>query len=241
MPKPLLLRRPSGLYARFRLPSEVFRRLDVRFLVRSLGHVRGDAARLMAARMGYALARAIETTGERVDKKLLDAALAAAQRGEVVPYKITLPSGHIRTSARRRRCRPTRRAASPARRVNRAPATSVAIGWRRRTRAAAHGAVTTTPSTPARPTRRPAAPTRHRRPLPPVRPASPAARGRRRPTRIAAGRSPVARRRRAPTRHRRPRRPARAAATRPAAAGPRRRTRAARGPTAADRAPRRRA
>lgn len=95
MPKPLLLRRPSGLYARFRMPSEVFRRLDVRFLVRSLGHVRGDAARLMAARMGYALARIIETAGERVDKKLLDAALAAAQRGEVVPYKITLPSGHI--------------------------------------------------------------------------------------------------------------------------------------------------
>ena len=51
--------------------------------------MRGDAARLVAARMGYALARTIETAGERVDKKLLDAALAAAQRGEVSPYKIT--------------------------------------------------------------------------------------------------------------------------------------------------------
>jgi integrase len=100
MPKPLLLRRPSGLYARFRLPSEVFRRLDVRFMVRSLGALRGDAARLVAARMGYALARAIETTGERVDKKLLDAALAAAQRGEVAPYKITTtPGGGITVEA----------------------------------------------------------------------------------------------------------------------------------------------
>lgn len=100
MPKPLLLRRPSGLYARFRLPSKVFGRLNVRFLVRSLGALRGDAARLVAARMGYALARAIETTGERVDKKLLDAALAAAQRGEVAPYKITTtPGGGITVEA----------------------------------------------------------------------------------------------------------------------------------------------
>src|SRR5450759_4846759 len=93
MPKPLLLRRPSGLYVRFLLPADVFRRLNVRFLVRSLGNLRGDAARLTAARMGYALAKTIQAVGKRVDKKLLDDTLAAAARGEVRRYELTMPGG----------------------------------------------------------------------------------------------------------------------------------------------------
>jgi integrase len=98
MPKPLLLRRPSGLYVRFLLPADVFRRLNVRFLVRSLGDLRGDAARLTAARMGYALAQTIAAAraggrGGRMDKKLLDDTLAAAARGEVRRYELTMPGG----------------------------------------------------------------------------------------------------------------------------------------------------
>jgi Integrase len=56
MPKPLLLRRPSGLYVRFLVPVALRDAVGSRFLVRSLGNRRGDAARLEAARLGYALA-----------------------------------------------------------------------------------------------------------------------------------------------------------------------------------------
>jgi len=55
MPKPLLLRRPSGLYVRFLVPVALRAAVGSRFLVRSLGNRRGDAARLEAARLGYAL------------------------------------------------------------------------------------------------------------------------------------------------------------------------------------------
>ncbi|MEO5623460.1 MAG: site-specific integrase [Dokdonella sp.] len=95
MPKPLLLRRPSGLYVRFLLPAAVFRRLNVRFLVRSLRGLRGDAARLTAARMGYALAQTIAGAGERMDKKLLDDTLARVARGEFKRYELTSGPGGV--------------------------------------------------------------------------------------------------------------------------------------------------
>jgi integrase len=56
MPKPHFLRRPSGLYVRFLIPSDCRPAIGSRFVVRSLGTLRGDAARLAAARVGYALA-----------------------------------------------------------------------------------------------------------------------------------------------------------------------------------------
>jgi len=96
MPKPLLLRRPSGLYARFLLPSDMRSDVGARFFVRSLGNQRGDTARLTAARMGYALAQAIAVVRsqglETMDtKKLLEGALAAAARGDVHPYELSVP------------------------------------------------------------------------------------------------------------------------------------------------------
>jgi integrase len=57
MPKPLILRRPSGLYVRFLVPLPWRAVVGSRFIVRSLGSLRGDAARLEAARLGYALAQ----------------------------------------------------------------------------------------------------------------------------------------------------------------------------------------
>jgi integrase len=56
MPKPLLLRRPSGLYARYWVPLALREAVGSKTIVRSLGGLRGDAARLEAARLGYALA-----------------------------------------------------------------------------------------------------------------------------------------------------------------------------------------
>lgn len=57
MPKPLFLRRPSGLYARYWVPLGLRAAVGSNYIVRSLGGLRGDAARLEAARLGYALSQ----------------------------------------------------------------------------------------------------------------------------------------------------------------------------------------
>lgn len=55
VPKPLFLNRPSGLYVRFLVPVHARELWGARVVVKSLGGRRGDAARLAAARLGYAL------------------------------------------------------------------------------------------------------------------------------------------------------------------------------------------
>ncbi len=57
MPKPLILRRPSGLYVRYWVPLALRSCVGSNHIVRSLGGLRGDAARLEAARLGYALSQ----------------------------------------------------------------------------------------------------------------------------------------------------------------------------------------
>ncbi|HEV7776351.1 MAG TPA: DUF6538 domain-containing protein, partial [Luteibacter sp.] len=57
MPKPYFLPRASGLYVRFLVPAHARAAVGSRYVVRSLGTLRGDAARLAAARLGYALAQ----------------------------------------------------------------------------------------------------------------------------------------------------------------------------------------
>jgi integrase len=96
VPKPLLLRRPSGLYARFLLPADIRPLMGTRFVVRSLRGQTSDIARLRAAQLGYALAAAIEGVrskgGKAMDaKKLIEAALAAASRGDIKRYELTIP------------------------------------------------------------------------------------------------------------------------------------------------------
>lgn len=99
MPKPLLLKRRSGLYVRFLVPGDLQGRIGSRFIVRSLQGARADSARLMAAALGYALSKAFERL--RMDamaepKGLLDIALAGVKKGKV--YDIELPNGtKIRT------------------------------------------------------------------------------------------------------------------------------------------------
>lgn len=76
MPKPLFLVRPSGLYVRFRVPSDLRAQVGSRFLIRSLKSYRGDDARLVAAVFAVSLSRAFQALrqGTRmVDvKKLLE-------------------------------------------------------------------------------------------------------------------------------------------------------------------------
>jgi len=59
MPKPLFLRRPSGWFVRFLIPLDCRAAFGRRYLVRSLGHLSGDAARLAAAQLGYHVAQSI--------------------------------------------------------------------------------------------------------------------------------------------------------------------------------------
>lgn len=64
MPKPLLLHRPSGLYVRFFVPVDLQTRIGSKYLIRSLQGARADCARLMAAALGYALAKCSSGLGE---------------------------------------------------------------------------------------------------------------------------------------------------------------------------------
>ena len=60
MPKPLYLTRPSGLYVRFRVPSDLRAHVGSRFLVRSLRGYQGDDARLVAAVLAVSLSKAFD-------------------------------------------------------------------------------------------------------------------------------------------------------------------------------------
>lgn len=75
MPKPYLTRRPSGWSVRFFVPTQLQPVLGRRFIVRALGHLNADAARLEAARLGYALGEAfrqgVRAVGEMDDYRKL--------------------------------------------------------------------------------------------------------------------------------------------------------------------------
>ncbi|MBE1160893.1 DUF6538 domain-containing protein [Dyella acidiphila] len=94
MPKPLLLKRPSGLYVRFFVPVDLQKRVGSTYVIRSLRGARGDDARLISAVLGYALSQAFQRL--RMDamaepKGLLETATAGVKKGKV--YDIELPNG----------------------------------------------------------------------------------------------------------------------------------------------------
>lgn len=98
MPSPLLLARPSGPYVRFLVPLDLRPVVGSRFIVRPLGVPHGDAARLVAARMGVALSHAFDALrrGQRVDlKKALEAAQAAGRK-DLTLERERLADGTIR-------------------------------------------------------------------------------------------------------------------------------------------------
>lgn len=95
MPKPLLLARPSGVYARFLVPKDLRALVGSRFLVRPLHAPFGDVARLVAARMGMALSQAFQALrqGQAVD---IDEVLRRVRRNgvqQLILKGITFPNG----------------------------------------------------------------------------------------------------------------------------------------------------
>ncbi|MFA4294770.1 integrase, partial [Xanthomonas perforans] len=95
LPKPLMISRSAGLYARFFVPTDLRALIGSRYLVRSLGNRRGDHARLAAATMGMALSMAFDAMrkGMTVD---LDELLRKVRSGdiqELILKDVTLPDG----------------------------------------------------------------------------------------------------------------------------------------------------
>ncbi|WP_338333987.1 DUF6538 domain-containing protein, partial [Xanthomonas citri] len=95
LPKPLMMSRSAGLYARFFVPTDLRASIGSRYLVRSLGNRRGDQARLAAATMGMALSMAFDAMrkGMTVD---LDELLRKVRSGdiqELILKDVTLPDG----------------------------------------------------------------------------------------------------------------------------------------------------
>jgi len=85
VPKPLQLRRPSGLYVRFLVLVDLRPALGRRFFVRSLGSRRGDEALLVATTYAVALFRvfdAVRKEGGMADIKKLWRVLSTLRRTE---------------------------------------------------------------------------------------------------------------------------------------------------------------
>ena len=98
MPKPYLLRRPSGVFVRFFVPSDLQARLGTRYVVRRLGLPMGDGARLVAAQMAVALSGLFETVrqgamSQEDADQVLRKGLEALRAGKGKDYTIT-PTAH---------------------------------------------------------------------------------------------------------------------------------------------------
>ena len=94
MPKPYILKRPGGWFARFFVPVALHASLGSRYIVLSPRSERGDAARFTAARIGYLLHRLFEWMRNNPvadPKDLLTKALDAARNGRELV--IDLPDG----------------------------------------------------------------------------------------------------------------------------------------------------
>jgi len=87
MPKPLLLKRRSGLYVRFLVPGDLQGRIGSRFILRSLQGARADGAQLMASALGHALGNMFERLREDVPnaRALVDQALQGIQVVGITP------------------------------------------------------------------------------------------------------------------------------------------------------------
>lgn len=92
MPKPYLLNRPSGIYARFLIPADLRVRIGSRFLVRPLRALPGDEARLVASSLALVLSQVFEALrrGEAVGDidKLLSNALNALNSGRAKTWEV---------------------------------------------------------------------------------------------------------------------------------------------------------
>ncbi|QWF18137.1 site-specific integrase [Lysobacter capsici] len=96
MPKPYFLSRPAGLYVRFRVPEDLRLKIGLRFVVRSMRGLRGDAARLSAAQQAVALSAVFDRLRKGDDdvakfdaKKLIESVQRAADEGRILEWKAT--------------------------------------------------------------------------------------------------------------------------------------------------------
>ena len=93
MPKPLILHRPSGLYARFQVPADLRQAVGCIYLVRPL-RARADYARLVSAQMAVALSQVFDAwRGGLVNDdelKAFTSGLNALNGGKVRDYKIRI-------------------------------------------------------------------------------------------------------------------------------------------------------
>ncbi|HVJ63334.1 MAG TPA: hypothetical protein VM555_11560, partial [Tahibacter sp.] len=99
MPSPLVYTRPSGLFVRFWVPPDLRDRVGSKFIVRALGRIDADTARLLAALMGCALSSVYgllrRESAMAIDVKEL---LRKAQAGELRDWTssaIRLPNGAV--------------------------------------------------------------------------------------------------------------------------------------------------
>ena len=93
MPKPYFLRRPSGIYVRFLVPVSCRHHVGPQYIVRALGHVHGDVARLQTAHLGYALSRVFSVIRNgAMGGKTFEELLASAQRGGS-GFEVHIPNG----------------------------------------------------------------------------------------------------------------------------------------------------
>jgi integrase len=92
VPKPYLLNRPSGAYARFLVPADLRERIGSRFVVRALHALHGDEARLVASTLALLLSKAFEALrrGEAVGDidKLLSNAIDALKSGKAKTWEV---------------------------------------------------------------------------------------------------------------------------------------------------------
>jgi integrase len=101
MPKAFLQTRSSGVYARYLVPGVLQPHWGAQYIVRALRQ-RGDAARLAAAQLGYALGRAFAMAKDQpVDtKKLIKSVLDAHEAGSLRHYTVAhTPGGGMSISA----------------------------------------------------------------------------------------------------------------------------------------------
>jgi integrase len=101
MPKAFLQTRSSGVYARYLVPDVLQAHWGAQYIVRALRQ-RGDAARLAAAQLGYALGRAFAAArGQPMDtKKLIKDVLDAHEAGALRHYTVAhTPGGGLSISA----------------------------------------------------------------------------------------------------------------------------------------------
>ncbi len=95
MPKPYLLRRSSGVYARFFVPTPLQPLVGSRYLLRPLYLPMGDAARLVAAQMAMALSQAFDTMRGGVNVDLEEVLRSIRENGhrDLTIKGVTLPNG----------------------------------------------------------------------------------------------------------------------------------------------------